>query len=382
MIPSVSPLELALVALSTMALGLNLFNALVWPRGHATKNLPQKFPPKISVLIPARNEERGIERAVRSVFKAGTPIHELIVYDDGSTDQTPQILTALQAEFPKLRVEKGIGLPPGWVGKPHACHRLAGFAQGELLVFLDADVEVLPGGLDRLLGLFAEKKAELVTAVPRQITKTFTERLVLPLLHLTYASWLPTPLVWLTHDPRFLAANGQVLAVRRETYDAIGGFEAVRTEVVDDMAFCRLAKKARRRVVFADGHHIAQCRMYTSARGVWEGFSKNLYEGVGAHPVGLLGVIFLYTMTFILPYILLAISPIWPALFAPALAGLLANLAIRILLTIRHHHPPEGILLHPVAVVVLLAIAVNSWRWHQKGAIVWSGRTYAAKANR
>lgn len=374
-----SALPFVLVALPAIALGLNVFNAIFWPRGRpadATKT------PRISVLIPARNEERGIERAVRSVFEEGTLVAEVIVYDDGSTDQTPQILTKLQAEFPKLRVEQGIGLPAGWVGKPHACHRLAGFATGELLVFLDADVEVRRGGLARLLGLFADKKAELVTAVPRQITLTFMERLILPLLHLTYASWLPMPLVWLTHDPRFLAANGQVLAVRRETYDAIGGFEAVRAEVVDDMAFCRLAKKARRRVVFADGHHIAQCRMYTSARGVWEGFSKNLYEGVGAHPIGLLGVVFLYTTTFILPYFLLVMSLLWPALFAPALAAVLANLAIRILLTVRHHHPPEGLLLHPVAVAVLLAIAVNSWRWHQKNAIVWSGRTYAAKANR
>lgn len=336
----------------------------------------------VSVLIPARNEERGIELAVRSVFESGTHVQEVIVYDDGSTDKTPQILASLADEFPRLRIEKGIGLPDGWVGKPHACHQLARLASGEVLLFLDADVEVLPGGLDHILGLMADKKADLVTAVPRQVTGSFFERLVLPLLHLTYTSWLPMPLVWLSKDPRFLAANGQVLAVQREVYDAVGGFEAVRNEVVDDMAFCRLIKKAGRRVVFADGHDMAKCRMYTDANGVWEGFSKNLYEGIGASIVGLVGMLGLYTLTFVAPYLALLLSFWWPSLLWPATVAVGLNIMVRILLAIRHRHALEGVLLHPLSVIVLMAIAINSWLWNWKGAIRWSGRTYAARSNR
>ncbi len=366
-----------LTVFPTVAFGLNVFNALVWPR-HGSPGVKDE----VSVLIPARNEERGIELAVRSVFESGTDVLEVIVYDDGSTDKTPEILAKLKDEFPNLKVELGSGLPDGWVGKPHACHKLGALASGDVLLFLDADVEILPGGLNHLLGLMADKHADLVTAVPRQATGSFFERLVLPLLHLTYTSWLPMPLVWLTHDPKFLAANGQVLAVRRTAYDAVGGFAAVRNEVVDDMAFCRLIKKARRRVVFADGHDMAECRMYTDANGVWEGFSKNLYEGIGGSAIGLIGMLGLYGLTFIAPYLALVLSFWWPVLFWPATIAVSLNVLVRILLAIRHKHPAEGVLLHPFAVLVLMAIAINSWIWNRKGAIRWSGRTYAARSNR
>lgn len=368
-------------ALPAVALGINVFNAVVWPRGKPVCNDHD-----VVVLIPARNEERGIEKAVRSVFASGTAVRELIVYDDGSTDQTPAILTRLGQEFPNLRVVQGNGLPSGWVGKPHACHQLARASQGDsddtVLLFLDADVEVEPGGISRILSLMDAKGADLVTAVPRQVTGSFVERQILPLLHVTYTSWLPMPLVWLSHDPRFLAANGQVLAVRRGVYDAVGGFEAVKTDVVDDMAFCRRVKEAKRRVVFADGHHIARCRMYTDARGVWEGFSKNLYEGIGGHPVALLGVIGLYMATYVLPYLLLIASLGYAPLVGPAAVGVACNVGMRALLAAKHGHPVESVVFHPLAVLGLLAIAVNSWRWNRRGAIVWAGRTYSAKVSR
>lgn len=366
---------LVLAAPGAGALGLTAFNEVFWPRGRKDAAFDQS----VSVLIPARNEARNIEKAVRGVFSGKALPDEVIVYDDGSTDETPEILARLQKEFPRLRVEKGIGLPPGWVGKPHACHRLAGFAKGDILLFLDADVVLHSDGLRRIASIFEDHKAELVTAVPRQVTQTFVEKLILPLLHLTYTSWLPLPLIWLTHDPRFLAANGQVLGIRRETYDAIGGFEAIKHEVVDDMAICRLVKSAKRRVVFADGHHLASCRMYQSPKEVWEGFSKNLYSGIGAHPLALIVVVALYVTTFVLPYLALIASFWIPQLLLPALVGVGINLALRLILAARHGHPLLSVVLHPLGVMGLMAIAVNSFIWHVKGSILWSGRVYATK---
>ncbi len=357
------------------ALSLTAFNEVFWPRGRPDTTFEQS----VSVLIPARNEARNIEKAVRGVFSGELQPDELIVYDDGSTDDTPNILARLRSEFPRLRVENGIGLPTGWVGKPHACHRLASFAKGDVLLFLDADVVLHPQGLKHLASIFKNHKAELVTAVPRQVTQTFVEKLILPLLHLTYTSWLPLPLIWLTNDPRFLAANGQVLAISRETYDAIGGFEAIKHEVVDDMAICRLAKSAKRRVVFADGHHIASCRMYQSPKEVWEGFSKNLYSGIGAHPLALLVVVALYVTTFVLPYLALIASFWLPQLLLPSLVGVGINLALRLILAVRHGHPLLSVLLHPVGVLGLMAIAFNSYLWHVRGSISWSGRVYATR---
>lgn len=366
-------------ALATGAFALTAFNAFTWPRGRAVAT----DAPRVSVLIPARNEERTIRRTVLAALAAAGPVDEVVVCDDGSTDRTPAILEELCALDDRLRVVRGIGLPEGWVGKPHACHRLALHASGELLLFVDADTRLHEHGVQRVLALHRELQADVVTAVPRQETGTLAEAMILPLLHLTYVSWLPMPLVWRTRDPRFLAANGQVLAVTRSTYDAIGGFEAVRDEVVDDMAFCRNAKQRGHRVVFADGHHIASCRMYQGADEVWRGFSKNLYEGIGEHPLALAGVVLLFTASFIAPWVLapwgLATNASW---LVPAMIGLGANIGQRILLAIRHGHPWQGVLLHPVAVAGLMAIAVNSWRWSRRDAVAWSGRVYASRRTR
>lgn len=373
-------------ALPLVALAMTLFNLATWPRGRHLGARPSRSGSfgRVSVLIPARNEEDTIEECVRSALEGSHPVDEVLVYDDQSDDRTPEILARLCAEFDNLRVVEAQKLPPGWVGKPHACHRLAEAATGDVLVFVDADTFLRHDGLARIASIFDDKRASLVTAVPRQHSSGVFERLVLPLLHLTYTSWFPLMLVWRSQDPRFLAANGQLLAVRRSTYDDIGGFEAVRADVVDDMALCRRAKEAGHRVVFADGFEMASCRMYESAREVWEGFSKNLYEGIGGHPVALAGVCVVYGVAFVAPYVLLAIA-IWGGLgsmLAPALVGVGANVALRAVLAWRFRQPAEGVLLHPVGVLALLGIALNSFRWHARDSIMWSGRSYARKSRR
>jgi chlorobactene glucosyltransferase len=357
-----------LPAAALLALGVTTVNLLTWPRGRVGV-----VTERVSVLIPARNEEGKVGRCVRSVLAA--PVHEVLVYDDGSTDGTRAELDAI--DDPRLRVLDGVPFPPGWIGKPHACHRLGLEATGDLLLFLDADVELADGGLQRLVDLATRWRAGIVTAMPHQRTLTIAESLVVPLLHVTYASWLPQVLVPLVPLPSVLAANGQVLMVRREVHDHIGGFEAVRTEVVDDMAFCRRAKRLGERVVFADGELIATCRMYRSAGEVWSGFSKNLYEGLGS-PLGLVLAGSLYLWAFVLPWAALAV----PSLAAPAAVGVAANVVQRAALAVRHRHPVVTVLLHPLGVVALLAIAANSWWWSRRGAIRWAGRTYPAKQAR
>ena len=363
-----------------LALGMTLANIATWPRGRARGRMPRSK--RVSVLIPARNEEATIERCVRSVLENEHPIEEVIVCDDNSTDATPEILERLREQDSRLRVIRGKSLPEGWVGKPHACHQLAAQARGDVLFYVDADTFLTREGIARVASLFQDLDADVVTAVPRQITGGFIERLILPLLHLTYTSWFPIVLTWKSRDVRFLAANGQVLAIDREVYDALGGFEAVRDEVVDDMAICRMVKQNGGRVVFADGFEIARCRMYSSGREVWEGFSKNIFEGLDGSPLALGVVMALYGGGFILPYIALAMSTRRPDLLPAALTGVGINTALRTLLTRRFDHSPEGILLQPVAAAGLLAIAINSAKWSMQDSITWSGRTYVGKRSR
>ena len=128
-------------------------------------------------------------------------------------------------------------------------------------------------------------------------------------------------LIPLVSDPRVLAANGQVLLVRRARLDQIGGVAAIKGEVVDDMALCRAVKKGGGRVIFADGRDIASCRMYQSRAEVERGFSKNLYEGIGGSLPALFVVIALHLLFFVLPYLGLLLSPLVPGLLLPSLDG-------------------------------------------------------------
>lgn len=249
----------ALLALpALMPLGLVAFNAVCWTRGRALPEAAAAAPGGISVLIPARDEVANIERCVRSVDAAHGPITEIIVYDDGSTDGTDAVLTRLQAELPRLRVITGDALPVGWVGKPYALQRLSALADCDVILNIDADVTLRADGVLRMLSLLGSAEqvtgglgAAVVTAVPRQRTGSFVERLMMPLLHLSYVAWLPMPLVYRTRGSR------------------------VRAELVDDMAMCRAVKQGGGRVVFADGDRMAECRMYPDATALMHGFAKN-----------------------------------------------------------------------------------------------------------
>ena len=355
--------------------GLVGLNLLTWTRGR-----PGALDGRLSVLIPARDEVAQIEGCVRAALQGGLPVHELIVCDDGSTDGTTELLARLKGELPQLRVISGAPLPPGWVGKVHAMHQLAAAAEGELLLFLDADVRVAAGGLQRLAGLLPG--ADVVTAVPRQLMVTPAEGLLMPLLHLSYVAWLPMFLIPLVSDPRVLAANGQVLLVRRARLDQIGGVAAIKGEVVDDMALCRAVKKTGGRVIFADGRDIASCRMYQSRAEVERGFSKNLYEGIGGSLPALFVVIALHLLFFVLPYLGLLLSPFVPGLLLPALVGVGLNLALRLGMAARWGHPVWSAFAHPVGILGLLRIAVRSAVWSRQGRIEWRGRTYAGRAGR
>jgi chlorobactene glucosyltransferase len=370
---------LLLAAPPIFVLAIVLFNLAVWPRGRSNGRIAGR----VSVLIPARDEAETIERCVRAVLACTQRPDEIIVYDDDSSDGTAEIVARLAAEDGRVRLLRGVPLPPGWVGKPHACHRLASAASGDVLVFLDADTEASRECLARIGSVFAGFHADVVTAATRQATGTWAERWIIPLLHLTYVAWLPLPLVWRSRDPRFLVANGQLLAIRRAALDAAGGWPSVRAEVVDDMALCRRVKETGGRVVFADGHLMARCRMYRGAGEVWRGFSKNLAEGVGGTAGGVLGVIALYGIVFVAPYFGFAAALLGArSLLVPSLAGLAANVLIRITLALRLRQPMAGILLHPLAVLGLMGIAVNSFRWSRRGDIRWRGRRYASREAR
>jgi chlorobactene glucosyltransferase len=348
--------------------GFVLVNALTWRRPRPVAGASTT---SARVLIPARDEALRIGPALA----AATAQAPVTVLDDRSTDDTAGV--ALRAG---ATVISGEPLPAGWVGKPWAVQQLGQSCPEDVLVLLDADVVLAPGAVAALVDEL--RTADVITVVPRQVTGTLAESLILPLLHLTYEAWLPLALIERTRDPRILAANGQILAMRRATWDRLEGFGSARNEVVDDMAFCRAAKAAGLRVRFVDGFHLGATRMYDDASSLVRGFSKNLHEGLGSTPA-LIAAVALYVVTFVLPYAaaLAALAGL-PVALGPALAGVAGNLFARVLLAVRHRHSVLSVVLHPLAVLALCGIAANSWRWSRRSAITWAGRVYRARSER
>jgi chlorobactene glucosyltransferase len=241
---------------------------------------PPAGAPLLSVIVPARNEERSIERCVRSLL-AQTANVEVIVVDDRSTDRTGAILTGLSREHPALRVVHGEPLPPGWVGKPWALAQGALHAAGEWLLFTDADTRHAPQACASALAFALARRIDALTLWTHQELGSCAERAVLPsvlgmvLLGSGTMEQLNDPA-----DREHALANGQFILVSRASYDALGGHDALRGEILDDVTFARRLKAdGRFRLLLADGQHLVRVRMYASLSELWEGFTKNMYLG-------------------------------------------------------------------------------------------------------
>ncbi|HEX9937980.1 MAG TPA: glycosyltransferase family 2 protein [Longimicrobium sp.] len=362
-----------LAAPSLAALGMVLFNLVVWPRGRESG----KMEGRVSVCIPARNEGRRIVRCVAAVLAGEQRPHEILVYDDASTDGTADVLHRLCAAEPSLRVIRGDGeLPVGWLGKPHACDHLAREARGDVLVFVDADTVVTPTCLNRLGWIMEHKRADFVTALPEQATGVLTEQMVVPLLNLSYLCWLPMPLVWLTRFPWLRVANGQLVAVKREALEKAGGWASVAGEVAADVKLCGRIKAAGSRAVYADGSQMAHGRMFHNRTQLWRGLSRMLYHrGPGA--LGIALSLVLYGGVLLAPYIgLVQAIRGYGDLLWPSVIGIVANHLIRVAIAVRLRQSSNGIVLHPLGLLWMIALLLNSLRRGRRGTLFWSGRRY------
>lgn len=341
---------------------------------------------RVSVLIPARDEEANIEACVRGVLAQAFPVHEVIVLDDRSGDRTGEIVDAIAAEDPRVRRLEGTALPAGWKGKCHALHQAAAAATGEWLLMVDADVGLAPEALGVALGAAQRLDAEMLSWFGTLRVVSLWERVLQPLV-LDFI---------LTHsDPRRVndparpdcIANGQFVLVRADAYAELGGHEAVKDSIVEDMALATLAKRRglRYRLLEADG--LMHTRMYRSFGEIWAGWTKNFYAGLhGRRDVVAAAVIYLF-VTGILPHLLAELAlaaALLGALHVPFAATAAAAVGAQFLyrfLVIRRTAPPSilSVLLHPVAAAVLAAIVAESARRAARGVpVTWKGRDYDA----
>jgi chlorobactene glucosyltransferase len=263
--------------------------------------------PPVSVIVPARNEEKNIRRCVEALLAQDYPNLQILVLDDRSTDSTSAILAELSARDSRLVILAGRELPPGWAGKPHALHQAAASATGEWLLFIDADTFLHPNGVSAALASAQKSRADMYTVMTEQLTGSFWEKTVMPLV-LTALSVGFSPRKVNDPNTRDAIANGQFILIRANVYDAIGGHESVKDQIVEDKAISEKVKWGGHRLVVADGRGIAQTRMYTDLPSMWEGWTKNIYLGLSDRPGLMLLGVFGATLALMAALVL----PAWP----------------------------------------------------------------------
>lgn len=236
--------------------------------------------PLLSIVVPARNEERAVEAGVRSLLSQDYPRYEVIAVDDRSTDCTGAILARIAASDPRLTVVTGAEPPPGWLGKPHALWQGACRARGELLLFADADVRYQPSAAAQAVGFLERQRADLVAFFPKLETAGFWEPVLMA--NLACSIYFGPGFLVNADRPRWLAVgSGAGNLVRRSAYDAIGGHEALRASVIDDVRLAVEAKRAGFRVRALIATDRIAVRMYHGFREVWNGFTKNTAFALG-----------------------------------------------------------------------------------------------------
>jgi chlorobactene glucosyltransferase len=243
--------------------------------------------PLISICIPARNEENNIRKCVESALGQDYPKIEAIVLDDRSADSTLTQLSEIAARDSRLLPICGKELPAGWAGKPHALFQASAAAHGEWLCFVDADTFLAPQAISACYAKAIETHADMFTTMNEQVVGTFWEKVVMPLV-LTALSVGFSPRKVNDPNSRDAIANGQFIMIRRAVYEAIGGHEKVKDQIVEDKAISEQVKWNGHRLVVADGMKFIRTRMYTDPPSMWEGWTKNIYLGLSGHPAMLL----------------------------------------------------------------------------------------------
>lgn len=366
-------LLLIVLASWVLALARLILNLLLVPR--LRTRMPREMP-LVSVIIPARDEEREIGRTVRALLAQTYPNLEVIVLNDRSTDATGAILAAI--DDPRLVVLTGEEPPAGWLGKPWALAQGSRRARGELLLFVDADVHYEPDAVAAAVAQLEESGVAMVSLFPRFVMHGFWEHVLMPQLPIVAFLFLP---LWLGNRTRvalFGAGGGPGNLVRRAVYDSLGGHESLKDAVVDDVALARMVRRGGHRSEFVRGDDFVSVRMYHGLAEVIEGFTKNSFAVMGRSYIV---AAFVLAATFVfhgLPYFV--------ALTGNAVAVgtvLLIALSRLILFLSLRYRVDNALLGHPLMMLGWGWIMLRSlWFTGIRRQVRWRGRTYDARRTR
>lgn len=323
----------------------------------------------ISILIPVRNEEKNLRNLLPTLSTQTYQNLEIIVCDDGSNDKSREVVTELQKSMNNLKLIDGIPLPKGWLGKNWACFQLSQKARGEILIFLDADVTLDKNAVEFAHNQFySSSNIGLLSIFPTQITKTFGEKMVVPLMNWFLLTFLALDLVTKSKSSKFVAANGQFLMFDRETYFNIGAHQIVRNKVVEDMELAFLVKKSGKKALPLLGSNFVFCRMYESFSDSIKGFTKNFYLGTKLSAAGFFVLINLILFLFLSPFLLIFLN----SKFVLVIFLICMNRIFVAILSKRN--AVLEVLLHPIQMCLFWFIAFRSFFATQQKNVEWKGR--------
>lgn len=345
--------------------------------------------PKISVCIPARNEEHTIGTLLNSLEKQTYTNYDVHIMDDQSTDRTYDIAKSYYKKYPHIFfVHSGKEKADDWLGKPWACHQLSKKCDGDIILFLDADTELKPNMLQKVTDTFEHYQLDMFTVWPKQKMKTFWEQTIIPMVYYSLLTVLPS--IYVYRDPRwmpnffrkkfrdkFAAACGQCIGFKKDVYHSIGGHESVSNKIVEDVKLAKIVKKNGYVLRMFHGIGSISCRMYRDKKEIFEGFRKNFLAGFNySIPLFIISGI-LHLIVFVLPFIAFFISffTLNPAIFFLSVASISLILIQRLILSIWFEQNPAYSFTHPIGVLWFQYLAIVKIWDHLSGkTISWKGR--------
>ncbi|WP_282019278.1 glycosyltransferase [Planomicrobium okeanokoites] len=351
-----------------------IFNSFFMP------SLPKKITavnghPLLSVLVPMRNEERNVKSLVASLKNSTYPNIEFIILNDQSTDRTQQLLETETGGDSRFTLLQGVELTAGWVGKVHACHQLQKAAAGELLMFVDADINFKPEAFEQSIALMQQKKAKSLSGFPAFEVAPFLSKLLVPMQHFVVFFHLPLGLANYASFPAATAAHGAWMLFDRKTYDEIGGHHSVHNSLVEDVHISREIKKAGHRMLLANITESVSSKMYDTNKEVWEGFLKNSYTGIGRSSVMAVLLTLFYVLFYVIPFALavIGIFMLKPLFVIPYLLICLQQLYVML----RTRQNPLLAILMPFQAGAMIAVLLHAMqKSRSRQSYSWKGRNY------
>ncbi|PGT78723.1 MULTISPECIES: glycosyltransferase [Bacillaceae] len=255
----------------------------------------------VSILIPLRNEEDNVIELIQSLKKLTYQNLEFYLLDDQSTDLTSSYIKSSILNNKRFTLLYGTELPEGWTGKVHACKQLSKHAKGDYLLFLDADVRLNPDVIQSVIHMLEKQKGHLITGFPRFPVHHILEKWLVPMQHFLIYFHLPLFLANYTQMSSATAAHGSFMLFERQAYFNIGGHEAIKNSLLDDVHLARIMKKQGYKVILSNITSFVTCYMYKNNKEVWEGFKKNTFIGIGRSRFFAFILISFYFCFFIFP---------------------------------------------------------------------------------